>query len=79
MSYYSIATREQKCRRYLHRVGLALRKSRIRDEWADTYGMYAIVKSNSGLTDCQYDLDLDEVEDFVKDVVWPELLEKSRH
>ena len=79
MSYYSIATRAQKCRRYLRGVGLDLRKSPIRDEWADTYGMYAIVKSKSGLTDCQYDLDLDEVEDIVKHVVLPELLEKSRH
>ena len=78
MSYYSIATREQRCRRYLSRVGLKLRKSRARKWWADTYGMYAIVKANSDTTDYQYDCYLDDVESFINDVVWPELLARSR-
>ena len=79
MSNYSIATREQRCRRYLSRVGLKLRKSRVRNKWAGTYGMYAIVKANSEPADCQYDCYLDDVESFIKDVVWPELLERSRY
>ena len=78
MSCYSIATREQRCRRYLRRVGLELHKCRIRDKWADTYGMYTIVKANTDPADYQYDCDLDDVETFIKDVVWPELLERSR-
>lgn len=79
MSCYSIATREQKCRRYLCRVGLKLHKSRVRNKWADTYGMYAIVKANSDRTEWKYDCDLDDVESFIKDTVWPELLERSRY
>ncbi len=73
MSYYCIATREQKCRRYLHKIGLALRKSRIRDKWADTYGMYAIIDPKRDAAGYQYDLDLEDVEAFIRDVVWPEL------
>ena len=79
MSCYSIATRVQKCRRYLRRVGLELHKSRVRNKWADTYGMYAIVKANSDTADYQYDCYLDDVEAFIKDVVEPELLERSRY
>ncbi len=77
MSYYSIATREQRCRRYLHKVGLDLHKSRVRNWWADTYGMYAIVKANSNITGYQYDLCLDDVESFIHDVVIPELIDRS--
>ena len=79
MSYYSIATREQKCRRYLRRVDLELHKSRVRNKWADTYGMYCIVKANSEPADYQYDCYLDDVESFINDVVWPELLDRSRY
>ena len=79
MNYYSIATREQKCRRYLHKVSLDLHKSRVRDKWADTYGMYAIVKASSNTTGYQYDLYLDDVESFIHDVVIPELIDRSRY
>ncbi len=79
MSYYSIATREQRCRRYLRRVGLELHKSRVRNKWADTYGMYVIVDPDNDTTDYQYDMYLEDVEDYVKDVVWPELLARSRY
>ena len=78
MSYYSIATREQKCRRYLHRVGLKLHKSRVRNQWDDTYDMYAITKPNTNTADYQYDCYLDDVEAYIHDVVEPELLERSR-
>ena len=79
MSYYSIATREQKCRRYLRRVGLELHKSRVRNEWDDNYGMFAITKPNTDRTDYQYDYDLDDLEGFIHDVVIPELLERRRY
>ena len=79
MSYYSIATREQRCRRYLRRVGLELHKSRVRDIGADTYDMYAIVKPGTDRADYQYDVYLDDVEAYVHDVVWPELLERRRY
>ena len=79
MSCYSIATREQRCRRYLHRLGLELHKSRARKWSSDTYDMYAIVKAGSDTTDYQYDCYLDDVERFINDVVWPELLERSRY
>ena len=77
MRDYSIATCEQKCRRYLRKVGLELHKSRVRDQWDDTYGMYAIEKPNTDRADYQYDCCIDEVEDYVKGVVWPELLERG--
>lgn len=79
MSCYSIATREQRCRRYLHRVGLELHKSRVRCKWADTYDMYAIVKPGTDKEDYKYDLDLDDLELYINDEVIPELLERSRY
>ena len=79
MSFYSIKTREQKCRRYLQRVGLELHKSRVRNKWADTYGMYAIVKPGTDAADYQYDGYLEDIESYVQDMVVPELLDRRRH
>ncbi len=79
MSCYSIKTRAQKCRRYLRRVGLDLHKSPVRNMWADTYDMYAIVKPGTDKADYQYDCYLDDVEAYIHDVVEPELLERRRY
>ncbi len=79
MNCYSLATREQRCRRYLRETGLVLRKSRVRNRWADTYGMYAIVDPNRETDDYEFDMSIDDVETYINDEVLPELLERRRY
>ena len=69
---------EQRCRRCLHRVDLELHKSRVRNIWDDTYDKYAIVKPGADKADYQYDGYLEDIESYVRDMVEPELLARSR-
>ena len=60
-------TRENRLRRQLSRLGYTLHKSRIRNTNLDNFGGYMIVDSyyNAIVAGERFDLDIDDVENFV--------------
>lgn len=74
--------RTRQYRSILDKAGLKLHKSRIRDKNNERYGTYTIERISNGATisifDRLYAEDLDEIEAFIKDVVEPMLLEKTK-
>ena len=60
--------REARLRKLLHKEGYRLRKSRIRTPNGDNLGGYMILDghSNSVMAGDKYQLDLDQVAEFIK-------------
>ncbi len=65
----SKAARENRLRKYAHRLGLILKKSRAKRRDTDTYPGYMIINAENHIVEAggQFGLDLDAVEKYLKE------------